>query len=59
MPMIDKIGILLQEMLEADLRSLPKVRPDHMFGREMKADLQINQMLSSYSLPNDQDFPHF
>jgi hypothetical protein len=26
-----------------------------MFGREMKADLQINQMLSSYSLPNDQD----
>jgi hypothetical protein len=26
-----------------------------MFGREMKADLQINQMLSSYSLPNDQE----
>ena len=25
----------------------------------MKADLQINQMLSSYSLPNDQDWHSF
>jgi len=30
-----------------------------MFGREMKADLQINQMLSSYSLPNDQEMACF